>query len=135
MVILPHDGNHRQLSTYKEVKIKDLFKEVFQGAMIKVSKKPGNNTKMKSIANIERNLHMIRLPAQDAPSNAFKGYRKLKDFARKKDLMTGQYTGQIDKSRGADHAADALETLFNYLRVKEGQVNACLLYTSPSPRD
>ena len=129
VIVLPHDGNRRTLTTNaREVKIKDLFAQVWKKCKIIVVSKLGNNMKMVSIANVKKNLHMLRIPSRDEVTDVYIGYKKLKEYSRKKDDNTGMFLDQIDKSRGADHAADALETLFLALGVKEGRITKPIMY-------
>ena len=119
-IVLPHDGDRRQITSYKEVKNKDVFKQVFRNSMIKVMKKP--SCKMTAIANANTNLHLLRFP-RNTNNDTGIGLRKLKNYTRKKDKLTGQFLDSIDKSRGDDHAGDALEILMTGLDVRRGRVH------------
>ena len=128
-ILIPHDGEKKQISAYKETKIKDVFRQVFRSSMIKKVKKTSN--KMASIENANDNLHILRLPPADIHDIGL-GYRKLKEYSRKKDPNTGMYLDIIDKSRGSDHAGDAMELLFTGLGVRNGIINKRFEYKQMS---
>ena len=121
VVILPHDANKRILSKARTVQNYDLFREMFPKAMIPTPVKRSANL-MADIDTVGRHLHLCRFPNPDITSDAHRGMKYLKEFARKKDKDTGLYTGQIDKSTGADHCADALRNGMVGLGVKNGKI-------------
>ena len=121
VLFIPHDGNKRQVAAFKTVRIKDIFKQVFKGSKIIQMKKTPN--KMASIDNVNRHLNLVKFPSKllSSSTDAYRGLRKLKEFSRKKN-ESDIFIDQIDKSKGVDHAADALEVLFVGLNVKKGRI-------------
>lgn len=119
IIFAPHDVDTRQMASFYQTTNRDIIKEVFPESRIKSAKKSAN--KMADIANMGENLHMLRFPPKKTATDAHKGLRKLIEFARKKNEKTGQYMDEIDKSRGVDHAADALRTTFAVMGIKEGK--------------
>lgn len=127
VIFIPHDGGSRALGAWKKDTPKLRFKEVFPECIIKVQKKTVEL--MQDISRINDNLHLLRFPAMDAAgTDAHKGLRMLGEFSRKQDKLTGAYMDAIDKSRGVDHAADALRTLFNGLNISEGMIKRDFFY-------
>ena len=119
MVMYPHDGEHKKFSAFKQTMNKDVIKEVFPNVYTKAAKKTPNQ--MADIANMAENLHMLSFPPKTHPSNAHVGYRNLKEFSRVKNKLTGAFMDKIDKSRGVDHAADALRTAYSVMGIKNGR--------------
>ena len=133
VIQLPHDNTRRVLSAHKETTQKDVVREVFRYQRIDTLK-PSDKTVV--INTVRQNMHMLRFPRVDGidliseggvylgepvKTNCYQGLSKVKQHSRKVDKHTGRVTETIDKNRGNDHAADALETLFMALRVKNGQ--------------
>ena len=118
-ILLPHDGNTRQMGTTKKITTKKSFKEVFWDSRVYVNGKTMNL--MNDITRINDNLHLLRFPDRKAAgTDAHRGLQMLSEFSRKQDPNTGAYMDAIDKGRGVDHAADAMRTLFTGLNVTEG---------------
>ena len=120
IVIVPHDASKRLNAKYVIRTTLDLFIEVFRTSMIKKVARPAS--KMTAIANVMDNLHLLRFPRDQTCTDIPLGMRKLKNFSRKKVKDTLVYSDEIDKSTGDDHAADALQTLFDYIRIRHGTI-------------
>lgn len=133
VIQLPHDGGRKIVSASKATTQKDVFREVFKHQRIDPLKKPSD--KMVNINTVRQNIGMLRFPRKEGidimvgegiyegsvvQTNAHNGLKKVKQHCRKVDKQTGRITEMIDKSRGNDHAADALETAFMALKVKKG---------------
>ena len=118
VIFLPHDAHTRHLHASTSYSINQAFKEVFPDSYIRTIKKTAS--KMADIDKVARHLHLLRFPGKDAATDTHIGLRNLKEFSRKKDPQTGVFMDSIDKSRGVDHAADALATLMLGLNVKDG---------------
>lgn len=120
VIFLPHDGKTRSLGAHKADTPKQRFREIFPESLIKPQKR--TQELMTDIARINENLHLLRFPDIDASTDAHRGLRYMGEFCRKKDPSTGANMDAIDKSRGVDHAADAMRTLFNGLNVADGRI-------------
>ncbi len=124
---LPHDGGNRTLGTHRKDTPKQRFREVFPECLVKPQKKTVEL--MTDISRINDNLHLLRFPEKDATgTDAHRGLRMLGEFSRKKDPLTGAHMDAIDKSRGVDHAADALRTLYNGLNIDGGRIKRDFTY-------
>ena len=132
VIFIPFDGMKKQLGRFRSTKVKDIFRDVFPLSMIKDVKKSKN--RMIDIDVINRHLHLLRFPEKGSATDAHKGMSMLKEFTRKKDMVTGEYTGTIDKNNKADHAADALKTLMFGLGVEKGRFVRNLTYKKSEPR-
>ena len=128
VIILPHDGNTRVMQVAESKTNKDMFKEVFPRTQIRTVKRCSPREKMKEIDRVGRHLHLLRFPEKEMPSDAHIGRRNLKEFGRKKNPTTGVFMDQVDKSRGVDHAADAMATLMVGLGVKDGDFTRKFTY-------
>lgn len=147
IIQLPHDGNKRQLSGKVVRRNRDVFREVFKHQRLVDVDKPGQ--KMVAINTVKQNLHMLRMPKKTGidimesqniysgktrGTDCYAGLKKVKEHSRKKNKDTGKVTEQIDKSRGNDHAADALETAFLALNVKKGVAHRTYNYKAETPK-
>lgn len=113
IIYLPHDSTKKQMQQYKSITMKEIFQSTFTNAKIYRVKRTPN--KMVSIENAGANLPRVQFKtvgATDAP----RGLRKMKNFARKKDKSTGLFMDQILKD-GNDHAADAFITLIDGMNL------------------
>ena len=113
MIYLPHDSTKKQMQQYKSITMKEVFQDTFRKAKIYRVKRTPN--KMVSIENTGANLFRMQFKTTGA-SDANRGLRKLKNFARKKDKSTGLFLDQIVKD-GNDHAGDALITLIDGMNL------------------
>ena len=125
-IFLPHDAKKRQAGAREAVTMKQLFQQVFPDSQIITVNKPHN--KRKAIELVSQHLPLVKFPPKGAQSDAHIGRKKLKRFRRKTDPKTGEYLDTIDKSRGDDHAADAMQTLMIGLRAKDGAFNYLPMY-------
>lgn len=147
IIQLPHDGNKRQFSGKKVRRNRDVVREVFKHQRIVDVAKPGQ--KMVAINTVKQNMYMLRMPKKTGidimeseniysgktrGTDCYVGMKKVKEHSRKKNLQTGKITEQIDKTRGNDHAADALETAFLALDVKKGMAHRTFEYKAETPK-
>ena len=127
VMFVPHDADKRQLSSSKVVRNKDVIKDSFPGTRVITVDKPGNQ--MADIEHTLRHLHLLHFRNSEEPGHDCEmGYSMLKEYSRKKSDVTGQYTDQVDKSRGIDHAGDALRTLIKGFRIKNGEIRMVPTY-------
>lgn len=121
VIFVPHDAEHRQLSSSRVIRNKDVVKDSFPESRVIPVQKPGNQ--MADIENTHRHLHLLRFrDPNDVGHDCEVGYNMLKEYSRQKSQVTGQYMDQIDKTRGVDHAGDALRTLVKGVKCREGKV-------------
>lgn len=121
LIYLPHDGKTAVTSAYKKTTNRDIYRQVFPQAVIKVCERPPN--KLADIDNVTRHLHLIRIPERGTTgTDAWKGYFKLKQFSLAWDENLGRFKDSIDKKTKADHCADALRTLVTGVKCKDGKI-------------
>lgn len=126
IVYLPHDSTKKQMQQYKSITMKEIFQDTFRKAKIYRVKRTPN--KMVSIENTGANIPRMQFKTIGM-TDTFRGLRKLKNFARKKDKSTGLFLDTILKD-GNDHAADALITLIDGLNLTRNTALRPLTYKS-----
>lgn len=133
IIITPFDVNTKRLGGFKVTTNRDIFKQIFPECIIKACKQTGN--KMADIENVARHLHCLRFPSEDERTDAHIGRRKLKEFCRKRDPNTNAPLDTIDKSKGNDHAADAMRYLFTGLKFKDGKARVLPTFKARGQRE
>ena len=126
-IVAPHDTAKRIFASYVQKTNYDVVKEVFPEPAI-IQNKPSPN-KMSDITTVGQNLHILRFPDPtdiNVKTDAHRGLRHLVEFARLVDPKTGYFKDDFDKSRGNDHAADALRGIYMALRIREGRIRRVL---------
>lgn len=121
VIFIPHDGVNRVFNKEKKTTNRDVVKETFPRARVTPVEKPLNQ--MAAIDNVNRHLHLLRFRHEDeAGHDCHRGMRKLKEYSKKRNSQTGQFEDKVDKSKGVDHAGDALRTLIGGLKCRNGRV-------------
>ena len=121
VIFMPHDGNTRQSTVRGEVKKKHVVKTAFPDCYVYEPLKKATKVET-AIQNASNHLHLLHFPPKDARTSAHTGLAHLMAYGRSRDKLTGHYRDVIDKSRGVDHAADALRTVFEGLKCRNKMV-------------
>ena len=120
IIVLPWDSETKKLGKERPYTTRDLFIETFPECEITGLKKGRDKQKLVDISRVKNHLHLLKVPSTLAPTECFRGIKKLKNY-RKKILSTGEVTNAIDKGNGNDHCADALLHLMVYLQIRDNK--------------
>ena len=123
IIFIPHDGGNRIFTREKRTTNRDVIRETFPRARIRPIEKPENQ--MAAIDNVNRHLHLLKFQSDERGGHdCHMGLRKLKEYSKKKNAQTGQFEDKVDKSKGVDHAGDALRTLIGGFKCRDGKIRA-----------
>ena len=122
VIYVPHDSETKRPGAFKADTMKQNFKKIFPECLIRTVRKTSD--RMKTIEMVQQNLHILAFPPRDTKgTDVFIGLSKLKRYKKQRNLLTGHYTDQIERN-GTEHAADALRTIFQGVRVRGGKMTS-----------